>query len=536
MPRHPEVGVAAGGDTGPDSLTYTIQFQVSDFFTLGNLVIRDLLSDGQSYVPGSAQINGAQILPQFVTVNSPPPCDLSPTPWGLLPQPFPPYPWLTPPLGNGPPHIGTVLGFDLSGAIGTSGVFLPSTTGTITFQTIVDDTFACPVAGDMYVDKFDREFDYLTISGDVLDNSNPDPSHPIGHAQDDSGTQVDIKHDSIEKCVYRIDRAQNATGDVLAEPGYCNPVDPLPSPLPQVAPGDRITFRILKTIPASDWENLTVTDFLPNPVLSYGGLDFVVPSDTCPGPSNAPDDPNTNSVTLLYGSSGLNNNMPCTIDALVTATVSTDPFPDHLVRDNQATECEDNSFAETTCQVAVAPFELGEPVLQINKGAIAACQPDPQGACPPGTAVGSFNPPVQGTFTPPGSPGARFTSPLPLTSQATINSSVTVERRCRHIRDDGQEPGLQPARGVRRHRQRHAPAAARPAAAERLQPQCQRRNAGAVHLRYPLQRQRFLRPWHQALGPLSDHTSRRRSRRSGPQRSNQRPRSGGYHLRPAGSK
>ena len=416
-----------------DPLTYTVHFQVSDYFTLGSLVLHDLLSDGQTFSPSSPVLltigsNSAQIPSQFVTANSA--CNPSQVPpWSQFG--FPPYPWLTSPHGGGPPAVGTVIDFDLSGALaslassnpGWSPLLSGGTTGTITFRTTVADMFHCPVPGDdQFVDKFDRVFNYLTVGGDVINHG-----ATVGSATDDSGTRVDIAADSIAKCVYQIDRAPNAIGDVLAAPGYCDPVTPLPSPLPKVAPGDRITFRIQKKIPASDWEQLTVADFLPSPLLSFSSLSFL-PSDSCPGPSNDIQDPATNSETLVYGDYNDPNNSPCTVDALVTATVSGDLFPDHLVRNNQATECEKNSFGELICQVAVAPFELGEPVLNIHKGAIAACQPGKNGFCPPASsAYGAFSPPGVGLsgVTPPGSNGLRFTGML--ASPPHVASSVTVD-------------------------------------------------------------------------------------------------------------
>jgi hypothetical protein len=37
-------------------------------------------------------------------------------------------------------------------------------------------------------------------------------------------------------------------------------------PIPQVTPGDEVTFRIEKTIPSSDAEDLTIQDWLPLPI------------------------------------------------------------------------------------------------------------------------------------------------------------------------------------------------------------------------------------------------------------------------------
>src|SRR5262249_7552675 len=47
---------AAGLSPG-DTIEYVINFQVSDYFAFQNILLTDLFSDGQEYVPGSATLN-----------------------------------------------------------------------------------------------------------------------------------------------------------------------------------------------------------------------------------------------------------------------------------------------------------------------------------------------------------------------------------------------------------------------------------------------------------------------------------------------
>ena len=384
-----------------DTLSYTLSFQVSNYFTLGGLVIVDTLSDGQRYEAGSAtlSIDGGSPEPlsdDFIAIDDGL-CGPD-TPWA-----FPPHPWPHPPpqIGGGPPMTDSVIEFALSDAladaIGGPGILPGGSVGTLTFEVTVDDAYSCPVPSDEpNVDKHDRVYNYTTIAGDVLDSAEPNPEAPIGSASDDSGAVVEIASDSLRKCVFRIDR--NSDGDVLAAPGHCgDPDDPNAPPFdplarPTVAPGDEVVFRITKRLPSGDWEALTVTDFLPLPIFesSLGNGAALPGSQICPGPASTTYDGDTNSIVFDYEDHGDPDNEPCIIDLLVTATVTTDPHEDGLLFSNETMECEENSLDEGTlfCQFAIADVTLGEPELRITKGVVAACQPDGAGGC---ENVGTFH-------------------------------------------------------------------------------------------------------------------------------------------------
>ena len=47
----------APGLSPGDTVEYTINFQVSDYFAFQNIVLTDLFSDGQKYVAGSATLS-----------------------------------------------------------------------------------------------------------------------------------------------------------------------------------------------------------------------------------------------------------------------------------------------------------------------------------------------------------------------------------------------------------------------------------------------------------------------------------------------
>ena len=411
------------------------------------MVIKDQLSDGQHFSPASAFLTvtdktgalGSVTVPVAVpSIFVGAVTNVSPCP-GTTPWPFPPHPWPFPPpqTGGGLPHIGSTITFDVSSAISNlysgpsttlpSGTLTggqippagaPGASGTLTFQTVVQDKFDCPVPDD-FVDKFDRLYDYATIEGDVIGRA--DEPYSFTTATDDAGAVVPVAGDSIKKCIYSIERPAGTF--VLGPPSTSDCAVQPTDPAPQITPGDVVTFRILKTLPAGDYEHLVVTDLLPHPVLQPESVTYG------PGPSNNPclyaggpgtvPPPTTssteNSVSFDYGSANDPNNLPCDIDILLGVTVTGDPYADGLLFTNEVRECEDNSLNETICQAAIAPMELTEPRLRITKGVVAACQPKgpPVVTC---ASTGTFLPVPVGpngvTFLKPGTAIPSFTGTI----------------------------------------------------------------------------------------------------------------------------
>jgi uncharacterized repeat protein (TIGR01451 family) len=429
-PAHPIPG---------DTLRYTLSFQLSDFRTAGNLVVRDVLSDGQTLVPGSLILTVTDQCNTFPTTTA--------TTSGLIPATA-----VTQTLHlcgagalPGDPPSFTQLDIDVSAAMislatpatvppepfrHTHGIltgghafaltplFTVPATGTIIFDTKIDDAYQCPVASphDPYVDKDDPLTNTVGLTADILANvgncsTTPGPTGVT--AQDTSKVEFLIATDFLEKTVYAVKRASGV---------ICGPstISPTPCPAtPDVIPGDDVTFRLKKTIPSSDAENLTIQDWLPLPifhVLSTFGLSVPLCSGT-PVSGNACQvtlpswtyasppmtlslPPLTNSIKFTYGTFSDSTNTPREIDLLFTLTVTNDPFPDGLYLTNEAQECESNTFGSIFCQTAIAQLHVREPALRLTKGVVRASNPN---------AV--FTPSLVGpiTFTPP--PGPPSCSP-----------------------------------------------------------------------------------------------------------------------------
>ncbi|HEU4886787.1 MAG TPA: hypothetical protein VFV49_02800, partial [Thermoanaerobaculia bacterium] len=314
------VDLSGGPPTHPipgDTLQYTLEFQLSDFRTADDLIVQDLLSDGQTLVASSLTLS---VTDQCGTTS------------GAIPTTA--WTQSTPACTTGAPPPGTALDIDVSAAMialassggplrhqngiltGGHATASPSNvpaTGTITFLAVIDDAYHCPVASphDLFVDKDDFLTNEVTIGGTTLADGSSCASIPttaVATPQDTSSTLLLMATDFLQKTVYAVQR------------GGLQMCGPIPNPTPcsgvqDVLPGDLVTFRLTNTIPSEDAESVAIQDWLPLPIFAAGGGSFInSPCTTlaagvsCLGPSNSltvvpiyTDDPVTNSIKFDYG-------------------------------------------------------------------------------------------------------------------------------------------------------------------------------------------------------------------------------------------
>jgi hypothetical protein len=248
------------GPTPGDTLAYTLDFQVSDYFTFGDLVVTDVFSDGQRLDPGftptlSASDRAGAVAGLF-TAGGDLTVDLSE-------------------IGNDPNPAtdGTTrLVFDVSAAMVTLGAadgilqggraLAPdagAATGTIIYQTVIQDAFSDTYpSGDQSVDQGDLLDNAVVIAGTVRENT--DPAIVVGSEEDDSSASTIIARGEVVKSVYAV---RGST--VFSEPI-------------QVSVGDSLTYRIRYSMPSSDVEQLHFHDYLPLPVFRS--------SEIIPGPAD----------------------------------------------------------------------------------------------------------------------------------------------------------------------------------------------------------------------------------------------------------
>ncbi|RMG74463.1 MAG: hypothetical protein D6711_08840, partial [Chloroflexi bacterium] len=259
-----------------DVLEYTYSIQLSDFFALDNVRIFDVISDGQR-ITGNPQITFTQHGSSFSNAVNPGNFAIreyftggSPGPGGL------PDPEATTATAGD-----TVLSINLSqevfdelglteilgGCVPSGGTGGPNpdcstfnggaTTVTITYQTTIQDAFTDQFpSGDASVDHGDVLTNTVDIVADtVLNTANLTPTGGPYATTDQSAASVDIAQGTVTKVIYAI--TDTSTGTTTLNP----------SGVPEISPGDTITFRLRYDMPSTDFEDFSISDFLPLPVL-----------------------------------------------------------------------------------------------------------------------------------------------------------------------------------------------------------------------------------------------------------------------------
>ena len=246
----------SGGASAGDRLTWTLNFQVSDFDAFGNLVITDTLSDGLDF-------NFATANTRIVTVSE--------NGTTLGPLSFAAGNVSSVINGDGTTTLTfrlsdelatTAIGSTLSGdKIFDGSIGAGPSAGTISFETVILENFRTTFpSGDASVDVGDVLSNDVTISG----------ISQGGHTETDtSGASVTISNIVVQKTVYAIN------GVLLG------PADPL-----VIKAGDLVTYHLRVSLPTADTENFVVTDFLPLPVFNLattGAFTFDATLPSAPG-------------------------------------------------------------------------------------------------------------------------------------------------------------------------------------------------------------------------------------------------------------
>ncbi len=297
--------IEGGGGPRPGAVViYTLTFQVSDFFAFNDLVVTDIVSDGQHVVDPADFIptlrvdgnpNNLSTLPMVPGVTYDVDCNYT----SLLG----PGPECTIDSTGGPNDGKTTLTFRVSDEIFRRGADASGrmiggcvnpgggstdpdcdlahpggynagpTTATITFRTIIQDNFTDDHllpghSGDPSVDQGDVFDDDVSVRGAILDNT--DVITPTTfEVEDGSHAGLEINTGELNKTVYAIN------GDADPDNWEKDSLGKV-----RIKPGDTVTYRITYDMPISDEENLKFTDYLPLPVFHVLDPD----EDGAPGP------------------------------------------------------------------------------------------------------------------------------------------------------------------------------------------------------------------------------------------------------------
>ena len=349
---------------GPgDVLEYRINFQVSDYTWIQDLLLKTAVPNGQrllsdipvtftasgikGYADGSVTTSkiGLSLLTQGKTT-------------GQLDYQFD----VTKQLQT--------LGLD---GILRGGATLGSTghavTGSITYRTVVLDSFEDGVpSGDLPVDEGDVFSNRVLATGTTVNPSTQLAT--VNHAYNDSGLTQQMATGSLSTTVYAIN-------GLPASPGA------------PVKAGDLVTYEIKRSVISSDIENLSISEYLPLPIYQVGNLTWqgsnpannagsirIGSTDTFHSLYNITPqisiDKTGNSVKLSYGTVNSPANKTTTLDLLVTVAVQDQPFADGMWLTGMARSDQGSSNNGSFSQTAITSVQYTRPVLSLLKSAISS--------------------------------------------------------------------------------------------------------------------------------------------------------------------
>jgi fimbrial isopeptide formation D2 family protein/uncharacterized repeat protein (TIGR01451 family) len=248
-----------GGATAKpgDTLTHTLIYDISDYFSFDDLQITDTLSDGQTYINGSLQVTVFEGSATGVTRNQTQLAAAAGSPLQPITRNGTTGQWLIDldlsaaliaPAPNGYGTDGTLTGADDLGADAPTRVV-------ITYQSTIDESFTGTVVGTQTVDGGDVISDTMTADFRVAGTAN----------------RVTINGPTASITITPIT-------DVQKDIAFKNGVAVTSFPV-NVSPGDTVTFKLAFTIPTGDIEGFLLKDFLPSPL-------FDVLNPTASAPSN----------------------------------------------------------------------------------------------------------------------------------------------------------------------------------------------------------------------------------------------------------
>jgi LPXTG-site transpeptidase (sortase) family protein len=413
------VSVVGGGQPAPGQvLEYVIDVQISDFFAFDQVVLTDIISDGQRFDttftptlqiignPASLNSAGGFNAANYTVAPNYTPADPAPND-GTTTITFRISDEMIARSADGRLIGGCVPPGGVAGDPDCGGYNDGPTTARVVFRTVIQEDFSDTFpSGDTSVDQGDVLNNTVNVNGRIL--STTDVSTPTGFTEaDGSSASVTIARGALTKTIYAI-----------------NGFTTLPSPV-RVTAGDRVTYRLTYTLPTSDFEDLVITDYLPLPIfdatqvtthnntvcgIPAPGTSCLLSSDTynsLPGAAipTVTSNGSSNWVRWTYGDYDSASNPSSVIDLLFTVTVQDDPFADNLHLTNQAYVTEGATNGTPGEAASIIELTYTAPVMTTTKSVVATDNPAP-----------TFTPSLPVAFTAPGSAGPRWSG--------TINSSL----------------------------------------------------------------------------------------------------------------
>jgi fimbrial isopeptide formation D2 family protein len=261
-------GAGAGDPEGVrsgDVITYTLDFQVSDYHGMRNVVITDMLADGLDiYQPdGTTFVDGPTLTftanGQTLTLDDIDPANITVT--NVVGGPDDGKQRIVINLSAELARRGIVGGDVFGDAFADEGAD-GLTKGSITYKARVLDEYRSAANGNPsndrpWVNENDVFDTAVTISGTMLNNTGtlatPNVVAEAGTTSDDSGTSTTVKDGNLILEIYAVNGVlvselpKDAAGNVL------------------LSPGDDVSYRLRYQTTQADFTQLQLTAYLPDP-------------------------------------------------------------------------------------------------------------------------------------------------------------------------------------------------------------------------------------------------------------------------------
>ncbi|KJJ97884.1 adhesin [Pseudomonas sp. 21] len=391
-----QTDVGTPGITPGDTLRYTMDVAISDFYAFGQNIlgqgrftVTDLLSDGQTFSAANApsiviqQHGTSQVIPVIytATVNA-----------------------------DGSTTLVFDIGASIAAAIQGPGLYAlfgdlwdddvqeGATRLTLVYDATIDTTYTSDHPPHDQLNEGDSVSNNATVDATVLRDS----LNIGGEQTDGSGTTSTIDTSNIDITLTQVNGGN-------------------PPANGELRPGDVVTFTITYDLLVADYENFKLTAYLPLPLLNAAGINWSIGNGVGQwsfGAGNTildvPDSVTTgagNSIIFDFGnyvSGGLNGG---TVQVRFTMVVGDQPYADQRELDVLAQSSQTTTIDKTpliSSDVAVIE-SVAEPVLDIKHGVVSTTH---------GTVTGTT-----GTWAQPGTTGVPFSGSV--TSLAAVDGNVS---------------------------------------------------------------------------------------------------------------
>ena len=417
---HTLTDTGATGYSPGDTLDYTIDFQISDYFAFGDqdtgdddysFRIDDIVADGLTLDNDGANYHASIDIWQSGNLTH---LDLtsSTTPGDEM--------WVTVDADNNllvhynlqkiAEHMGFTDGVLLGDLI--DGQQDGPTHGQITYSAVIAQDYHTEDnnnggGDDRSVDQGDIIEGEVAITGDIYENG----SFTGENEADESCDSFQITMGSVSKEIFAI-----------------NGVAPAQADSPHISPGDSVTYLLHYNMPLSSTEDFHLTDYLPLPIFDADATGWNLDSTEYNGANGAPavgywayTDQDTyhalsgvsNPVVSADGAQNAlifdwdpyhdDNDTDAVIEILFTVQASDEPFANGLFLTNQVRATEQGTPLSDNDSDAIVQVVLDEPDLNITKGVVQTDNDIADATTP----TFSANSTVDGLFTEPGTAGFR---------------------------------------------------------------------------------------------------------------------------------